>query len=154
MSVEEGEKEITSISAQATYFIPLGSQVSLNASVMPTDTTMDKTLTYQISDPSIASVTEDGSIKGLKTGSTTIVITASNGISKTVNVNVITESDALKGDINLNGKIEVTDFVLGLRYFIGTYAKTEDLLYVYDMNNNGKKEMVDAILILRKFLNT
>ena len=154
VSVEEGEKEITSISAQSSYFIPLGSQVSLNASVMPTDTTMDKTLTYQISDPSIASVTEDGSIKGLKNGSTTIVITASNGISKTVNVNVITESDALKGDINLNGKIEVTDFVLGLRYFIGTYAKTEDLLYVYDMNNNGKKEMVDAILILRKFLNT
>ena len=58
----------------------------------------------------------------------------------------------LKGDMNYSGKIELADFILGLRYYLGTYNNEEDMMDIYDMNGNNKKELGDAILILRAYL--
>ena len=126
----------------------------LQTTITPSDTTMDKTLTYISSNPSVATVSDTGLITAKYPGKTTITVTTKNNISKSIEVTVTGDVPYIKGDMNFDGEIQIIDFILGLRYFIGTYAKTEDLLYVYDMNENGKLEMIDAILILRRFLNT
>ena len=70
-----------------------GESTSLVVTVMPEDAT-DKSLTFESSDPSIATVDENGNIVALKEGTVTITITTNDGtqITKEVLVRVIPNS--------------------------------------------------------------
>ena len=74
-------------SGETTIFVGNGETRPINAHVVPENAT-NKNLTYSIDDDSIASVTADGLITAKEVGSTTITITAADGISKTVNLTV------------------------------------------------------------------
>ena len=95
-----------------------------------------------------ATIDENGIITGKSIGTTTITGTyGRQTVSATVNV-----SDYIKGDMNMNGRLEAVDFILGLEYYIGKYNPARDLSSVYDMNGNGMMEAVDAILIYREYM--
>ena len=66
------ESSVT-ISNDSVSGITIGNTFNLNASVVPTGST----LTYTSSNPSVASVDSNGIVSGMATGSTTITITAS-----------------------------------------------------------------------------
>ena len=61
----------------------------INAVVKPSDTTMDKTLTWKSSNPAIVSVDQDGNIVSHKIGTATITATTVNGLSATCKVTVV-----------------------------------------------------------------
>jgi Bacterial Ig-like domain (group 2). len=69
------ESSVT-ISNSSTSGITVGNTFNLNASVVPTGST----LTYSSSNPSVASVDSNGIVSGVASGSTTITITASEVI--------------------------------------------------------------------------
>ena len=68
-----------------------GDSLNLVVTVKPSELSSSK-LTWKSSDSSIVSVDENGVIKGLKEGTTTITVTSSNGKSATCKVTVTAES--------------------------------------------------------------
>ena len=100
-------------------------------------------LTYDIEDNSIAEFT-DGKLKGLKVGKTNATITL-NGVNKSSlseeNMKIggiITVFDRLKGDVNNDDKITISDVSKLFAYYKGKVKLTEDDLLVSDLNNDGK----------------
>ncbi len=68
-------------------YLNIGSTEKVTATVIPNDAT-NKTVTWISSEPSIASVDQNGNITGLNEGTATITATTSNGISTAVIVHV------------------------------------------------------------------
>ncbi len=58
------------------------------------------------------------------------------------------------GDINDNGKIDMTDYILLKRAYFGTYKFTEAQNKVGDINKNNKIDMTDYILLKRVYFGT
>lgn len=58
------------------------------------------------------------------------------------------------GDINDNGKIDMTDYILLKRAYFGTFPLTEEQSARGDLNNNGKIDMTDYILLKRVYFGT
>lgn len=67
--------------------IEVDTTTTIFATVRPTDAT-DQTVTYHSSDPAVATVFSDGTVKGVSVGKTTISITAGN-VTKKVTICVI-----------------------------------------------------------------
>ncbi len=68
--------------------IRVGETKSIKIVILP-ETAVDKTVTYQSSNPDVASVDGNGNIAALMPGTTTITITAQSGVSVSFNVIVI-----------------------------------------------------------------
>ena len=79
--------EISVNSNQTDVSLAIGSSYQLQAKVLPENAT-DKKITYTSHNPAVASVNEEGVITALSAGSAKITITASNDISKEINVTV------------------------------------------------------------------
>ena len=58
------------------------------------------------------------------------------------------------GDINDNGKIDMTDYILLKRAYFGTYDFTEMQYNRGDINGNGNIDMTDYILLKRAYFGT
>ena len=71
----------------STLKVVKGEKGSIKASVLP-ENAPDKGLTYKSAKPAIATVDENGVVTGVSKGTTDIIITAVNGISKKVPVTV------------------------------------------------------------------
>ncbi len=76
----------------------VGEVKTIKVTVEP-ETTTDKTVTFESSDPSIASVDSDGNVTALVPGTTTITITAKSGVSAQITVKVMPEEG---GHLSLN----------------------------------------------------
>ena len=59
-----------------------------------------------------------------------------------------------KGDVNKNGKIDMTDYILLKRAYFGTYKFTEIQNLAGDINQNNKIDMTDYILLKRVYFGT
>ncbi len=82
-------KPITDLSINPSYLdMVKGGTRTIVATVLPADTTESKTLRWESSDPKVATVDNQGVVKALKPGRTTIKVVTVNGISKTVAVTV------------------------------------------------------------------
>ena len=81
----------------------VGDVKAIKVTVTP-ETTTDKSVTYESSNPAVASVDEKGNVTALSLGNTTIKITANSGVSATINVTVV---GTPAGSISLN-KTEAT----------------------------------------------
>ena len=80
--------EVTSVSLDQTKLeLTEGDIATLTATVNPSDAT-DKTLTWTSSDTSVASVSANGEVKALKTGTAIITVSSANGKTATCVVTV------------------------------------------------------------------
>lgn len=92
-------KEIDSIKFNKTKLnLERGNIERLELTILPEDTTIDKTITWSSDDESIASVDQEGLVTGKSKGSTTITATTSNGLSIQATVNVYLQK--LFDDVN------------------------------------------------------
>jgi len=79
INVVKIEKKITRITPKVkTATINIGEKVSVKGKIKPTKVSLAD-LTYKSSDPSIATVTQNGSVKGKKAGTVTIKISSRDG---------------------------------------------------------------------------
>lgn len=104
--VAEAGKEVAvaSITAANTAItLDVGSTRGIGASVLPADAT-NKHLSYQSDDPSVATVDKNGLVRALKAGNTTVTVSAANGKSLTVSIQVKVKTLVLVESIALSPK--------------------------------------------------
>ncbi|SEV83345.1 rhamnogalacturonan lyase family protein [[Clostridium] fimetarium] len=103
---EPGIVEIqpTSVSFDNTsLMVKEGAQTIVTANFAPEKTT-NKTVTYTSSDQSIATVSNDGTVTGVKAGTTTIIATTQNGLTATIKVYIKAQyKDAGTDTFAMNG---------------------------------------------------
>lgn len=87
-----------SVEAEDSYTVVTGRSVELNASAQPAGA--NSLLTYKSSNEDVATVSPDGRVFGVKTGTAYVTITAASGVTKVVKVSV-TDSD-ISSEINLS----------------------------------------------------
>lgn len=63
-----------------------GDSTTLKVKILPEDTTDDVTLNYQSSNENIVSVNSQGFVTAIAEGQATVMVTSSNGISKTISI--------------------------------------------------------------------
>ncbi|WP_294581720.1 Ig-like domain-containing protein, partial [uncultured Thomasclavelia sp.] len=82
--------KITSISLNKSELqLQVSKNQTLEATINPSNTTDDKTLTWKSSDTDIATVDNNGKVTAQNIGTATITVTASNGISASCKVTVV-----------------------------------------------------------------
>ena len=101
------------------------------------------------SNEGVATVDDIGNVIAKENGTTVIKVTTSNGYSATCTIEV---GDIIKGDINQEGNINLTDVIIALRMSLGFDEATDQDKIVGDMNDDGEVTLTDVILILRKSL--
>lgn len=85
---------ITGITVNPTSLnLAEGASASLSATISPSDTTDDKTLTWKSSNTAVASVDNNGIVTAVAEGSATITVTTSNGKSASCQVTVYREEE-------------------------------------------------------------
>lgn len=115
------------------------------------DVSLFTSVTWESSDPSVASVDENGYVQF--TGEGSAVITAVCG-SYTYTC-AVTNLPYLLGDIDADGEVSVTDVILALRnytleYVMGGDSELSALQKLAgDINTDGAVEYYDAVAILR-----
>ena len=105
------------------------------------------------SDPSVATVDKNGFVKSTGLGSATITAT-NNGKTYTCAVNV-----GLRGDINRNGRIDISDTRLVLKEYTYAMVGADSVLddaqkKIADINENGKVDLRDTRLLLKYYTYT
>ncbi|WP_285959894.1 leucine-rich repeat protein [Thomasclavelia spiroformis] len=82
--------QITSVHLNLTAItLDEGVSQTLRATINPSDTTDDKTLTWKSSNPEVATVDQEGKVTAVKEGSATITVTTVNGKEATCTVTVL-----------------------------------------------------------------
>ena len=74
---------------KTTLTLKTGMAETLVATINPSDTTDDKTLTWKSSNPEVATVDQEGKVTAVKEGTTTITVTTVNGKEATCTVTVL-----------------------------------------------------------------
>ncbi len=59
-------------------------------------------------------------------------------------------STIVKGDINLDGRVDAADVSLALQYIVGGVSLSADRIAMGDMNNDGRLTIVDAYMIKKQ----
>ena len=116
---------------------------------MPENTTETATYSWTSSNNDIVSVDNTGTITAKKIGKATITVTSSNGFTTSCEVTV---SDYLKGDMNKDGSITITDVIKLLRVYLELEPKENYTLDIGDMNEDGNITITDVIKLLRIYL--
>ncbi len=91
VTVTEEEIEVESVTISGSSSVTVGSSIKLSVTLKPENATTKK-LTWKSSNPSIATVDENGNVKGLKTGKVTITVTTENGKTATKDITVKAKS--------------------------------------------------------------
>lgn len=133
-----------------TIYLHLNQTINLNYTIMPTDTT-NKNVTWYSGSDEIVSV-DNGVIKGLKYGKTTIGVLTSNGKTDKVTVYVIPDNSEFKygevlsgtnnyclyGGYNYNRKINISKINKTLNNYINS---SKEISYIFN-DVNDKRVMV------------
>lgn len=120
------------------------------------DKATNKEVTFKSSDESIVTVDSKGNISAKKAGTAYITITSKDGGASTkvkviVNDKEVASTDIKLGDINCDGKINMTDIIRLRKYLAGKETINNQGLKNGDINKDGKVNMTD-IIRLRKYL--
>lgn len=83
--------------------LQVGSKIEINSTISPYNTT-NKDITYTSSDNDIATVTADGEIEGISSGTVTITATTSNDISESVDIRIF---EVFPEEINCKNSISL-----------------------------------------------
>ena len=85
--VRVSDHSIVDLACDESYLsLTIGETAQLNITIIPENTTMDKTLAYVSGDESIATVSASGVITAVTAGSTVITVSSVNGIQKNIEV--------------------------------------------------------------------
>ncbi len=97
--------------------LKVGESMTISPYALPEDCTDELTYTYKSSDESIATVDENGFVTGVKAGKVTITIEASNGMTKTFDLTIVSAAALTKPPVNPKTGVESP-----LPYFIVSFV--------------------------------
>ncbi len=140
--------EVESVSANDVEVFT-GKTTLVSANVYPETALAYSDITYTSSNKNIATVDENGNVTGVKSGTAEITIKAN---TKTTTVKVTVIDPPKYGDVNLDGKVDVTDATLLQKYITHKESLTTTQLYAGDVSGNGVVNVKDVTLI-QKYLN-
>lgn len=135
---------------EASLTLRVGRSLSLDPEILP-HTATDKSITYTSSRPQIATVSEYGTVKGIKAGTTIITVTAQDGSGKSgiLRVNVVEKKGEFDAEIaELSDLLEEVEDVYDLMDFYDYLIQNiEEKFAVWDKNKalRYSEEVVDWI---------
>ena len=139
-----------------TLSMEVKDRVTLTAMVYPINAD-DKTVVWASSDPSVATVDENGVVTAIRAGTAQITAQA-GGITATCTVavekDIFSVAAGLLGDVNYDGAINQYDYILVKRHYFGTRILTDDEMTRADVNGDGAVNQYDYILIKRHYFGT
>ena len=140
--------EVESVSATDVEVFT-GKTTLVSPNVYPETAAAHCDITYKSSDESVATVDENGNVTGKKAGTAEITIKAN---TKTTVAKVTVTDPPKFGDVNLDGKVDVTDATLLQKYVTHKETLTTTQLYAGDVSGEGVVNVKDVTLI-QKYLN-
>ena len=75
--------------------VNIGEEMTIQIVENPEDTTDEVVYTFESSDESIATVDENGKVKGISNGTVTITVHSSNGLEDSIQLNIVTPRDII-----------------------------------------------------------
>lgn len=125
-------------SAQLTQ----GETLQLTATVMPQEVT-DATVTWSSSNESVATVDASGLVTAMAPGNATITATTADGTHLSADCQVTVVKPALRGDVNLDGTVDVADVNIVVSIILG---KDDAANYDgrADLDSNGGVDVGDV----------
>ncbi|MCM1364608.1 MAG: Ig-like domain-containing protein [Faecalibacterium sp.] len=138
------KQPITSIKLnQTTLYVGVGKNATLKATIGPSNAT-DKTIKWTTSDSSIATVSSNGTVKGVKLGTVTVTVTSSNGkVKATCKVQVVKPVTSVKlnktsAKINLGKTVTLTATVSPSNATVKAVKWTSSNTKVATVDSKGK----------------
>lgn len=125
--------------------------MKLNVQINPSNTKMDKTLKYISSNNSIVTVTEDGTITAKYPGTAIITVSTVNNKTAQIKVTVTGTAPFLKGDMNKNGEIDLTDVLILLKLYFNKNITNDYYMTAGDMNSNNEIDLTDILILLKNY---
>jgi len=108
---------------------------------------LDGTVTgaWSSENPSIATVSQDGTVTGVSPGVTKVIYQTSNGYRVECKVRV---SNYLKGDVNRDGTVNIKD-AMEVMYIVTKRKSLTDIVsFIGDLNDDGSVNIKDAMEIM------
>ena len=136
-------KVLTGISLPKTSSIVIGTNRKLELTLQPTGAIPDGTIKWNSNNPTVLSISQDGTITANKLGKATITAEV-DGYKATCEIEVV---DWLLGDMNKDGSVNSVDAALVLDRYINKDATAEDIA-IGDMDGKGDLNATDAALII------
>lgn len=142
-----------------TLDMNVGDTTYVSATILPEDTTEEIVyMSISSSDESVVTVDDTGLVTAIGPGTATITGIINN-CSDTITVTVVdpnagsdgdegTTETGLLGDVDLNGRITVTDARYVVTYVLGERELTEEQLANADVDSNGRIMVADARKII------
>ena len=137
--------EITEISADALE-VPVGESKLLLPAVTPASAADTAQFSYSTEDNDIISVSEDGEVTALKTGSAVVTITCGD-VSQDVEVTVTPAKGGIIGDVNGDGVVTIIDATLIQKYSIDLPVEGVFIDTLADVNGDGRISILDVTCI-------
>lgn len=153
ITVNKDLKDVTL--KQDTIYLVKGSNEKIEYVTVPIDTDTISKVIYQSFNTTIVDVDANGNLLAKGNGSTTVRVyfyNQANRIFKTLDADV-TVGDYLKGDMNRNGHIDLTDILLLIKLYFNKIDSTNYYELVGDMNNNQTIDLTDILLLIKNYFN-
>lgn len=133
--------------AQKQLKLVEGTSKTLTAKVLPANASNSK-VRWEVADPSVATVDNDGVVTALSEGTTTVTaISVNKGFKQTCEVTV--GGDLVKGDVNGDNKVDVADALAILSYVVGKQGLSDKQITASDVDKNAVVNANDALKILK-----
>lgn len=105
-------------------------------------------VTWVSSDTEIADISADGTLTGIKAGTTDIYAMLDNG--KTISIKItVTSAESLLGDANLDGNINILDVIIINRAVLGKENLSAEQIKASDINKNNIPDSIDSLTIMK-----
>ena len=140
---EKPEEEAVGALTAEDVSVPVGLATSVDA--LTDSQTVSAAITCQSADDSIAKVDENGVIKGVSVGETTVTLTCGDA-SVTVKVTV---TPPVIGDPDGDGKITIKDVTMIQMYCAEMIDATDEQKMQMDINGDGRITILDATVLQR-----
>lgn len=132
---------------QEEITLEIDSEEQLLSNVLPIDATI-QLVEWTSQDETIATVTNEGVVKAIGEGETTIQVSTVDG-GFLAECKVIVKSIRVKGDVNEDQTVDIQDLRTILRYVCGKIELTERQLKIADIDGNGEVDIQDLRKVLR-----
>lgn len=142
----DADKASPELVTGSSFLIP-GQSTTARLKVMGYELSPDQ-ITITTSDPSVCSVSADGTITGIKNGKATITVTLN--VSPDISLSEqITVADYIRGDVDSSGEVDISDLRMVLRDVCGKIELTGAQLTAADVETDGTINISDLRKILR-----